>query len=410
MQGPTSAFRFRARGAMRAFALVLAATGIAISASFVRPAPAAAAGPKVVIVVGPTNSATATYIARAKSIAAQARSLGASVTEIYTPGATWPRVASAAQGANLFVYLGHGSGWPSPYSPDPSRANGMGLNPYQGSGTTSPVRYYGESLIASTIRFAPGAVVLLNHLCYASGSSEPGRADLGWEVARQRVDNYAAGFIGAGAGAVIADAYTDVADEVRAILTGRNMLSTWRTNPFYKGHERSFPSVRRPGFTNYLDPDRPSSAFYRAITTQPRFTTAAPAPLAAATVVAVRLRTKPLETAGTITTIAKGTKLLVTGPLAADSKGRTWAPVRTSSGKTGYVAAWLLYFTGSAVPATQVLLRSAPSLTAKTVETVSSGSRVTVSGAARDAALRAWLSVKTASGRTGWMAAWLMRP
>jgi hypothetical protein len=397
-------------GATRALVLVLAASAMAVSATFVKPAPVAAAGPKVVIVVGPTNSMTATYLARAKAIAAQARSLGASVTEIYTPAATWARVSEAAQGAKLFVYLGHGSGWPSPYSPDPSRANGMGLNPHLGSGTSGPVQYYGESLIASTIRFAPGAVVLLNHLCYASGSSEPGMQELGWEISRKRVDNYAAGFIGAGAGAVIADAYTDVTDEVQAILAGSNMLAVWRSNPFYKGHERAFASIRRPGFVNYLDPDLPTSNFYRAITTTPEFTTAMPAPLVATTAVAARLRAAPLDTSGTVMTIAKGTKLLVTGQLVADSKGRTWAVVKTSSGKTGYVAAWLLHFTGSAVPSTEVLLRSAPSLTAKKVEVVGSRSRVTVTGGSNDGGLRAWLSVKTPSGRIGWMAAWLMHP
>ena len=410
MRGPSGALRIAAVGAMRALVLVLVASGIAISVTFVSPAPVAAAGPKVVIVVGPTNGMTGTYIARAKAIAAQARSLGASVTEIYTPAATWARVSEAAQGAKLFVYLGHGSGWPSPYSPDPARANGMGLNPRAGSGTLSPVQYYGESLIASTIRFAPGAVVLLNHLCYASGSSEPGLPELGWEVARKRVDNYAAGFIGAGAGAVIADAYTDVTAEVQAILAGRNMLSVWRTNPFFKDHERAYPSIRRPGFINYLDPDRAASNFYRAITTTPGFTTAMPAPLVATTAVAANLRRTPLETAGAIMTIPKGTKLLVTGRLVADSKGRTWAVVKTSSGKTGYVAAWLLHFSGSAVPATEVLLRSAPSLTARKVDIVGSRSRVTVTGAANDGGLRAWLAVKTPSGRIGWMAAWLMRP
>src|SRR6185437_10434093 len=130
--------------------------------------------------------------------AAQARSLGASVTEIYTPRATWARVSAAAQGAKLFVYLGHGSGYPSVYGWDPAKRDGMGLNPVDGVGTTSPVKYYGESMIGSTIRFAPNAVVLLNHLCYASGSAEPGMAQPTWTVARQRVDNYATGFIGAG--------------------------------------------------------------------------------------------------------------------------------------------------------------------------------------------------------------------
>jgi hypothetical protein len=398
------------RTTLRALVLIVAAAGIALTSSFGNPTPVAAAGPKVVIVVGPTNGATATYLARAKVIAAQARSLGASVTEVYTPKATWARVSAAAQGAKLFVYLGHGSGSPSPYTFDPSKSDGLGLNPTLDSGTTSPVKYYGEALIASTIRFAPGAVVLLSHLCYASGSGEPGMVQPTWTVARQRVDNYAAGFIGAGAGAVIADAYVDVAYEVRAILAGGNMLATWRSNPMYKGHERSFGSVRRPGFTNYLDPDGTSSNFYRAITTKPGFTNATPAPLAARTSVAAKLRTKPSETAPVRTTIRKGTGLIVLGQILSDSKGRTWAPVKLPSGQIGYVAAWLLNFTGTAVTSTDVVLRSSASLTAKKVETIATGQRVTVIGTAKDGAFRVWLNVKTSSGRTGWVAAWLMRP
>ena len=131
------------------------------------------------------------------------------------------------------------------------------------------------------------------------------------------------------------------------------------------GHPARVVDAQQPGFTNYLDPDRPASAFYRAITTTPNFTTATAAPLAATTSVAARLRTTPVETAGAVMTMPKGTKLLVLGRLFADARGRTWVPVKTSSGKIGWVAAWLLHFSGSAVPATEVLLRSAPSLTAK---------------------------------------------
>src|SRR4051812_21879721 len=399
----------RAALAVRTFALVVAASGAAIGGSIVTATPVAAAGPKVVIVVGPTNGATATYISRAKTIAAQARSLGASVTEIYTPKATWGRVSSAAQGAKLFVYLGHGSGYPSPYGFHKDRVDGMGLNPFLNSGTTSPVKYYGESLIASKIRFAPGAVVLLNHLCYASGSGEPGMAQPSWSVARQRVDNYAAGFISAGAHAVVADAYSNVSYEVRAAIRGQNMLSAWRADPNYNHHERSFASGRHAGFRNYLDPDRTSSIFYRAITIKPTTTTAAPA-LRGTASTNVILRAKPSEHATAITSIAKGTVLRVTGHLTRDTKGRTWAPVRTSSGKSGYVAAWLLQFRGSAVAATDVILRSSPSLTARKIETVRAGKRVTVLKSTKDSALRVWFNVKTASGHTGWMAAWLMRP
>jgi hypothetical protein len=408
-----TALRRRTALAVRTLVLVVAASGAAVTGSFVAATPVAAAGPKVVVVVGPTNGSTATYISRAKTIAAQARSLGASVTEIYTPRATWARVSAAAQGAKLFVYLGHGSGYPIPYGFDKSHADGMGLNPVDGVGTTSPVKYYGESVIASKIRFAPGAVVLLNHLCYASGGGEPGMAQPTWSVARQRVDNYAAGFLSAGAGAVIADAYTNVSYEVRAVLTGRNVLSAWRADPNYNHHERSFASARHSGYTNYLDPDHTSTVFYRAVTTKPGFTTAkttAAAALRATTTTAAILRATPSEKANARMTFAKGAVMTVTGRLVSDSKGRTWAPVRASNGKTGYMAAWLLQIKGSAVPVTATIVRASASTTARKVETVSAGKRVTVLRSVKDAKLRVWLNVRTASGHTGWMGAWLMRP
>ena len=67
------------------------------------------------------GASTTRYLRRARSYAAQARSYGAGVTEIYTPNATWARVAAAARGANVFIYLGHGNGWPSPYAPYQAR-------------------------------------------------------------------------------------------------------------------------------------------------------------------------------------------------------------------------------------------------------------------------------------------------
>lgn len=394
----------------RALTLAVGAGGTVVVGAFAAAAPVAAAGPKVVVVVGPTNGMTATYISRAKRIADQARDLGAAVTEIYTPRATWSRVAQAAQGARLLVYLGHGSGYPSPYGFDTAKADGMGLNPGPDSGRTHPVRYYGEDRIASRIRLAPGAVVLLNHLCYASGSGEPGMSEPSWKTARRRVDNYAAGFLEAGAGAVIADAYVDVRHEVRAILEGSNMLAAWRSDPNHNGHERSFTSRRHPTYTNYLDPTRRSTAFYRAITTKPSFTTAAAPALRGTVRTAVVLRSHPSTHAHAIRTLAAGARLTVTGRLVSDSSGRTWAPVRTSSGRRGYVAAWLVRFSGSARPVVDVILRSDPSLRARKVATVGDGRRVTVLGSRRDANLREWLRIRTGGGRTGWLAGWLMRP
>ena len=66
-------------------------------------------------------------------------------------------------------------------------------------------KYYGEYYIRNYIQLATNAVVILNRLCYASGNSEPGRANPTKSVAQQRVDNFGAGFLRAGARAVFAD-------------------------------------------------------------------------------------------------------------------------------------------------------------------------------------------------------------
>lgn len=73
--------------------------------------------PKVVVVVGPVGQRTAEYEATGRRLATHARNLGARVTGIYPRRATWSRVARAARGADVFVYMGHGNGWPSPYPP-----------------------------------------------------------------------------------------------------------------------------------------------------------------------------------------------------------------------------------------------------------------------------------------------------
>ena len=90
---------------------------------------------KVVIIVGPVGSSTANYIYNAKQYAAQARSYGANVVEIYSPNATWTRVKAAAQGAKVLIYLGHGNGSPSPYGAwSKYSKDGFGLNATAGAG------------------------------------------------------------------------------------------------------------------------------------------------------------------------------------------------------------------------------------------------------------------------------------
>ena len=66
------------------------------------------------------------------------------MTEIYSPNATWAKVKSAAQGANVLIYLGHGNGYPSPYGAFSAYTkDGMGLNAAAGHGNSNN-KYYGE--------------------------------------------------------------------------------------------------------------------------------------------------------------------------------------------------------------------------------------------------------------------------
>jgi hypothetical protein len=237
----------------------------------VAPAAGAASAPKVVLVVGPVGATTDRYRELADEAAAEARRLTPNVVRVYSPDATWPAVRRALQGASIVVYLGHGNGWPSPHrgSLYPPTQNGFGLNPTAG-GDDSSHQYFGEAAIAASVRLAPNAVVLLHHLCYASGNSEPGLPEGGEDLARQRVDNFAAGFLRAGAAAVIAEAHAGPAFFVRQLLTARGSVDAiWRTSPTFNDNVFRFASRRTPGFVAQMDPDRAESGFHRSIVFRP---------------------------------------------------------------------------------------------------------------------------------------------
>ncbi|HVA86773.1 MAG TPA: hypothetical protein VNF73_10720, partial [Candidatus Saccharimonadales bacterium] len=102
--------------------LVRLALGAAVSVvmvlgPLVAPVPSAlaAGGPKVVIVVGPVGSATASYLADADAAATEALKYTSNVVTLSSPNATWDVVAPALQGASIVIYMGHGNGFPSPY-------------------------------------------------------------------------------------------------------------------------------------------------------------------------------------------------------------------------------------------------------------------------------------------------------
>jgi gliding motility-associated-like protein len=249
-----------------------AAIGLAgLLLPFVGPLPGAAASsaPKVVIIVGPVGGTTAEYKADSDEAAAAALKYTPNVVKLYSPTATWDVVKPALQGASIVIYMGHGNGFPSPYAStlQPDREDGLGLNPTAGTDDTT-TKYWGEQYLKSDVHLAPNAVVLLGHLCYASGSSEPGKADPTLTMAKQRVDNMAAGWIAAGAQAVIAEAYGGVtAAYVDALFTAHESLGNiWASSYSNQGNAFAFPSTRSPGMTVQMDPDHSSGKYYRAIT------------------------------------------------------------------------------------------------------------------------------------------------
>lgn len=225
-----------------------------------------AASLKVVVVVGPVGSKTTEYRSSGKYYASLARSYGATVTEIYSPYATWSRVKSALQGANLLIYLGHGNGYPSPYGTfQRYTKDGLGLNATSGNGNSN-TKYYGEYYIDRDIQMAKNAVVILNRLCYASGNSEWGSANPTKSTAIKRVDNYGAGFLRAGAKAVFAEAIDSASYQIRALFkSNMNMNNILMTHPSASDtRDFYFTSSRTSWARAHMDPPR-AGKYWRSV-------------------------------------------------------------------------------------------------------------------------------------------------
>lgn len=266
-RGPLAAVLAALLAALPAFgAAVLAAP--APVAPTVAPADAVTSAPKVVIVVGAVETVTSSFRTDADSIYAEAIKYTPNVVKVYSPNATWAAVSAAAQGASIFIYLGHGYGFPSPYKTvlTPSVHDGMGLNEVANNGDADK-KYYGESVVSAGIKLAKNAIVILDHACYSAGSSESGMAEPTIPVAKQRVDNFASGFLRAGARAVMADASDgNVIAMIRSIFTTHQAIGdAWHGQYFANHHDIVWQSLRNPAYTSDMDPDTTTTGFHRSL-------------------------------------------------------------------------------------------------------------------------------------------------
>jgi hypothetical protein len=219
---------------------------------------------KVVIIVGPVDTSTSSYITDANVAATSARQYSSNVVTIYTPHATWAAVSAALQGASIVVYMGHGNGYTSPYHPTfdinaiPPGVDGLGLNPPGNTTNNSTTQYYGEATLAKYIHLAPNAVVILAHLCYSAGNSEPQNSAPRFAEARLRVDNMGAGWLRTGARAVISEVYLSgkAAWFIQQLFTTQQSINDlWQSDTAFNHDVQVSASIRNSWATVQLDPD-----------------------------------------------------------------------------------------------------------------------------------------------------------
>ena len=109
-------------------------------------------------------------------------------------------------------------------------------------------------------------MVLLLGAAYAAGAGDPGMAQPSLATVRRRVDDYGAGFLAAGAAAVIGDQTSTGPSYLRAVFaTTASLYSAWLSSPTRNGHMTAFTSTRTLRATGRTDPEAVGSGFDRSI-------------------------------------------------------------------------------------------------------------------------------------------------
>lgn len=157
---------------------------------------------KAVAIVGDVGENTPAYKQDMDQAVAALQNHGVSVDKFYygERSFTWADIVTAATGAHFLLYMGHGVWWNGPCT-QPTLVGGFYLGPGQ---------FVHPDQIRSDLngRMAPGAVVILSHVCFSAGQTacDPSGTPSQDEAAR-RVQMYAAPFVDIGQKAYFANNY-----------------------------------------------------------------------------------------------------------------------------------------------------------------------------------------------------------
>lgn len=138
---------------------------------------------KAVLVVGPQEEGTGDAIRSMDEIADYLTTKGISVQRFYDTRSEWNKIIASAQGANIFIYSGHGSN--------------MGVKGRVG-GLCLTTMIASEKIV-SDLKLHKNALVVFKSVCNGAGSSASDNGDIGVEEAVKRVSDYSTPFFKIGA-------------------------------------------------------------------------------------------------------------------------------------------------------------------------------------------------------------------
>jgi len=205
---------------------------------------------KVVYVVGYVGSGTEAYIEEAEANAEAMRALGATVVLFYPPRNEWNDIVAAAADATVLVYAGHGVSWDTIPT-----VGGMSLS---SSSKVTPDQ------IRSDLRMAPGGVVILNHVCFASGGSSTDPGAISSTEAQRRVAQYSDPFLAAGLVGCYSSWYGSFPAKVVSYLaSGMTLGEAYEAYADYReASVERYTHPSHPEFAMWMDKDTWGSVIY----------------------------------------------------------------------------------------------------------------------------------------------------